>query len=117
MEQLTYEHLLTTVIVVIVLLGGYNTFMGAIKTHREEKRLRESPVKELEERIDRHDDLLKKDKDRLDEHERQLTQIGIESRIMLRGVRALLSHEVNGNSTEKLEKSMAEIDEYLISQK
>ena len=117
MEQLTYDKFLTALVVILLIVGAYNTIMTAYKTHREEKRLRDSPVTKLTERVDRHDELLAKDKDRLDEHDKQLNMMGEESRIMLRGVRALLSHEVNGNSTDKLEASLSEIDDYLIRRK
>ena len=85
--------------------------------HGEEKRLRDSPVIQLKERIDRHDELLKKDKDRLDAMENRMQDMGEQSTIMLRGVRALLSHEINGNSDDKLRASMTEIDDYLIGRK
>lgn len=117
MEQITYQQLVGAVAVILVLLGAYNTIMGAIKTHREEKRLRDSPVVKLQERVDRHDELLQKDKDRLDAMETQMQGMGEQSTIMLRGVLALLSHEINGNSTDKLKDSMTEINDYLIRRK
>jgi hypothetical protein len=97
-----------------VLLGAYKTIMDAIKIHREEKRLHDSPVVKLQARVDRHDELLQKDKDRLDAMETRMQDMGEQSTIMLRGVLALLSHEINGNSNEKLQKSYDEIDEYLL---
>ena len=117
MQALTFEQLITTAVVILVLVGAYNTIITAVKNHRSEKELKNSPITKLTERVDRHDDLLQKDKDRLDDHERQLVSMGQESKIMLRGVRALLSHEVNGNSDDKLRASMSEIDDYLISRK
>ena len=117
MEQLTYDKFLTALVVILLIAGAYNTIMTAYKTHREEKRLRDSPVTKLTERVDRHDELLAKDKDRLDSIEARIGDMGTESTIMLRGVRALLSHEVNGNSTDKLEASLSEIDDYLIRRK
>ena len=117
MAELTYDKFLTALVVILLLAGAYNTIMTAWKNHREEKRLRDSPVTQLKERVDRHDELLAHDKDRLDEHDKLLNTMGQESHIMLRGVRALLSHEINGNSLEKLQNSMSEIDDYLITRK
>ena len=74
-------------------------------------------MNQLKERVDRHDELFAKDKDRLDAMDARMSDMGKQSTIMLRGVRALLSHEVNGNSTDKLERSMAEIDDYLMNRK
>lgn len=117
LAEITFQQLVGAVAVILVLLGAYKTIMDTIKIHREEKRLRDSPVVKLQERVDRHDELLQKDKDRLDAMENRMQDMGEQSTIMLRGVRALLSHEINGNSTDKLEKSMSEIDDYLIGRK
>lgn len=117
MAELTYDKFLTALVVILLLAGAYNTIMQAAKNHREEKRLRDSPVTKLQERVDRHDELLAKDKDRLDAMENRMQDMGQQSTIMLRGVRALLSHEINGNSDDKLRASMTEIDDYLIGRK
>lgn len=117
MAELTYDKFLTALVVILLLAGAYNTIMQAVKNRREEKRLRDSPVNQLKERVDRHDELLAKDKDRLDAMENRMQDMGEQSTIMLRGVRALLSHEINGNSDDKLKASMTEIDDYLIGRK
>ena len=117
MEQLTYDKFLTALVVILLLAGAYNTIMTTVKTRREEKKLRDSPVTQLKERVDRHDELFAKDKDRLDAMETRMQDMGEQSTIMLRGVRALLSHEINGNSVDKLNASMSEIDDYLIRRK
>lgn len=115
MGDIQFSQIMQLCAIVLVLVGAYNTIMSAIKTRREEKKLRDSPVTKLTERVDRHDELLARDKDRLDAMEDRITDMGRQSTIMLRGVRALLSHEVNGNSTDKLKSSMTEIDDYLIN--
>ena len=115
MGDIQFSQIMQLCALVLVLVGAYNTIMSAIKNRREEKRLRDSPVTKLTERVDRHDELLAKDKDRLDAVEDRIADMGRQSTIMLRGVRALLSHEVNGNSTDKLKSSMTEIDDYLIN--
>ena len=115
MGDIQFSQIMQLCAMVLVLVGAYNVIMSAVKTRREEKRLRDSPVTKLTERVDRHDELLARDKDRLDGMEDRITDMGRQSTIMLRGVRALLSHEVNGNSTDKLKSSMTEIDDYLIN--
>lgn len=54
------------------------------------------------------DDKLQNDKKRLDSLEKG-------QGVMLRGINAIISHEINGNSTEKLTKSQQEIMDYLIN--
>lgn len=117
MDTLTYDKLLSAVIVIVLLLGAYNTIMTSIKNHREEKKLRNSPIANLESQIKKHDELLKNDKERLDDFDKQVTNLDTKTTIMLKGVRSLLSHEVNGNSIDKLNASLGEIDEYLITRK
>lgn len=40
-----------------------------------------------------------------------------QGKIVLKGISALLSHEINGNSTDKLSKAQSEITEYLIERR
>ena len=61
-QDLTFGQLIGALVVFLVLIGVYNTIMSAIKTWREEKKLRNSPITQLKERVDRHDELLSKDR-------------------------------------------------------
>ena len=106
-QALSFEQLVGTVAVVLLLVGVYNTIMSAIKNAREEKRLREQPVNTLEHTVDDHTKKLQND------HER-ITQLEESNRIIMRALMAVMSHEVNGNSTEKLQTSMDEIQKFLI---
>lgn len=117
LDKLTYGQLIGAVVVILILVGAYTTIMKAVQTWREEKRIRNSPIAALQEKVERHDALFTRDKVRLDEMEARITEMGHQSTIMLRGVRALLSHEINGNSVDKLTTSATEIDDYLISRK
>lgn len=93
--------------VALVLIGAYNTIMGAVKTHREEKKRKDAPVNNLEEQVKEHEDKLKRDHERLNELENG-------NRIMMRAMMAMLSHEINGNSDDKLKASLDEIQKFLI---
>ena len=106
-QALSFEQLVGTVAVVLLLVGVYNTIMSAIKNAREEKRLKEQPVNTLEHTVDDHTKKLQND------HER-ITQLEESNRIIMRALMAVMSHEVNGNSTEKLQTSMDEIQKFLI---
>jgi heme/copper-type cytochrome/quinol oxidase subunit 1 len=106
-QALSFEQLVGTVAVILLLVGVYNTIMSAIKNAREEKRLKEQPVNTLEHTVDDHTKKLQND------HER-ITQLEESNRIIMRALMAVMSHEVNGNSTEKLQTSMDEIQKFLI---
>lgn len=106
-QALSFEQLIGTVAVILLLIGTYNTIMGAVKTAREEKKLKDQPVNTLENTVDDHTKKLAND------HER-ITELEESNRIIMRALMAVMSHEVNGNSTDKLQKSMEEIQEFLI---
>ena len=61
----------------------------------------------LEEQVKQHEERLKKD------HER-LTELESSNRIIMRALMAMLSHEINGNSDEKMAAAYEEIQKYLI---
>ena len=106
-QALSFEQLIGTAAVLLLLIGVYNTIMGAIKTAREEKKLKDQPVNTLENTVVDHTKKLAKD------HER-ITQLEDSNRIIMRALMAVMSHEINGNSTEKLQQSMEEIQKFLI---
>ena len=49
-----------------------------------------------------------------DDTERRLGASEKQGKIVLKGINALLSHEINGNSTDRLKAAQAEITNYLI---
>lgn len=117
MPEVTWDNLLWVFAAGLALVGAYNTVMGAIKTRREEKKLKNAPVDQLAARLDAHEKMLANDRARLDRMDQQIGDLSCLSTITLRGVRAILSHEVSGNSVDKLKESMSEIDDYLIRRK
>ena len=79
-------------------------------------------VKEsLEPRFEDIDRKLANDKLLIEDHTRKLAGHGAQieaidkgNKVLCRGILALLSHEINGNSSDKLKASQAEITDYLI---
>lgn len=115
LKDVTFEQLVGLAVIIVLLAGTYNTLMAAIKNHTEAKKRHNEPVDSLTARVDAHDKWLANDKLRLEETDERLSVLKTESAMMLKGVRALLSHEINGNSTEKLKESYDNIDNYLIN--
>jgi len=78
-------------------------------------------LEKLEPRFQEIDRKLNNDKVRLDEHAQRLAALGSRNDVleagqkaMCRGVLALLSHEINGNSTDKLRDAQTDINNFLI---
>lgn len=107
LKDLTFGTFIGAFVVLLLLVDIYIKVMTAIKTAREEKRRRDSPVTTLEDTVKDHTAKLKKDHERLNELEDS-------NRVIMRALMALLSHEISGNSDEKLKASLDEIQKFLI---
>lgn len=107
MGDITFGQLAGLAALILVLVGAYNTIMNAVKNYRDEKKRKDMPVNTLEEQVKQHEEKLKRDHERLNELEES-------NRIIMRALMAMLSHEINGNSDEKLQSSFDEIQAFLI---
>ena len=107
LKDLTPDSLLLAFLVVLALLGAYTTIMNAVKTWREEKQRKDAPVNTMEEQVRNHDEQLQRGRERIEDLEES-------NRIIMRALMAMLSHEINGNSDDRLRASFDEIQAYLI---
>lgn len=103
MDKLTPEMLMTFLIVTAVLISFVLLCWNLIDKIRTARK----PKDELQGWQRETDEKLKHDKERLD-----ILEDG--NKVICRGILALLSHEINGNSTDKLKASQSEITNYLI---
>lgn len=104
MDKITPDMLMTFLIVAAVLIA----FALSCWTLAEKIKKAREPKDKLAQWQQETDDKLQNDKKRLDSLEKG-------QGVMLRGINAIISHEINGNSTEKLTKSQQEIMDYLIN--
>lgn len=103
MENLTFVQIKDFIIVLLAIAGVVVLIGNVIKTIRDWKK----PGEDL--------NAWRKDIDRkLDNDDERLKAIEEGNKVVTRGVLALISHELNGNSNDKLQKSQAEITNYLI---
>ena len=107
MENITFGQLAGLAALVLVLVAAYNTIMTAVKNYREEKSRKDKPVSTLETKVNDHEERLDRDHKRLNELEES-------NRIIMRALMAMLSHEINGNSDDKLRASFDEMQQFLI---
>lgn len=135
-EGITPETLWTFLVVLVglgalVVLG--DKVIDVWRRHKARKELSEGPegnlaeaiskkvMEKLEPRFGEIDRKLANDKALLDDHTRRLSTYESKfaqqeegQRAICRGVLALLSHEINGNSTDKLREALEGIKNYLI---
>lgn len=117
LSQLTFGELVGACVVILLIVGIYNTAMTAVKNYLDAKKRHNAPVDELRAKMEAHDKMLSNDKRRIEDMEERVKYIREESAMTLRGVRALLSHELNGNSNDKMKECYDSIDDYLLNKK
>lgn len=91
------------VLVLAEILAAIVLISSAIKAVREMTK----PQEELKKEVKRHAEYLDRDNKRIAEQEEM-------TRLTLRGVNALLNHEITGNGIENLKKVRDDITEHLI---
>ncbi len=92
----------------IVAIGGAYTFIehlvdkASVKSHKVEDK-----VAEHDRVIEKHAEYLNKDKQRLDDMEDS-------NKLIMRGLMQLMTHEIDGNHVDQLQKARDDINRYLI---
>lgn len=103
MDKVTLEQI-QSFLIVLLALGGFIVLIGNVaKTIKEWRK----PQGDLESWRRDVDNKLKNDNERLKSMEEG-------NKVVCRGILALLSHEINGNSIDKLKSSQTEMTNYLI---
>lgn len=103
MEKLDLSQIRDFIIVVVALLGFIALIGNAVKAIKEWRKP--------------HDDMQawRRDVDtKLNNDHARLENLEDGNKVICRGILALLSHEINGNSSDKLKASQSEITNYLI---
>lgn len=103
MENLTLVQIKDFAIVLLALAGLVVLIGNVVKTFKDWRR----PIGDLESWRRDVDMKLKNDNERLKSMEEG-------NKVVCRGILALLSHEINGNSIDKLKSSQTEMTNYLI---
>jgi len=120
----------------LVVLGDkvMDVFRNAMKRRRERREVNGQDITDriadkviakltptLDEKFEEINQRLDNDRTDIDSHERRLNaqddrvdRLDDDTRALLHGMSALLSHEVNGSNTEKLKRTQAAISNYLI---
>lgn len=108
--------------ITIAICGGLITVMTLWNLIEARVSKTKEPTSNLEERInilerkvdfeikavfEHYDSMFGKDKARLDSNEEGI-------RVILRGLLAMMKHEIDGNNTEELEKASEALQEYMI---
>lgn len=131
-EGITPEAIWTFLGVLVGLAALYVLYGKVRETYAKNKQMKghenkladeisKKVMEKLEPRFAEIDRKLGNDKAMIDDHTQKLAAIAVRNdsleigqRALCRGVLALLSHEINGNSVEKLQDAQTGINNYLI---
>ena len=103
---MTFDSIKTFFVVLLALCGAISVIGGAINLIMNWKK---------ESKITRHDKTLQDHETRIKKLENDSEGQESFSKVLCNSVLALVSHEINGNSHDKLEKAQEELQEFLIN--
>ena len=114
-QYLPYESVANFVVVLFLIFGAIITIdkvLDVIKKHRKPKMTAEQELAQRQAACDRH---FKRDLDRIEALEKGQKQQQETDRVVLTALRAILSHEINGNSIDRMKEANDDIDKMLIN--
>ena len=114
MDALTFDALKTAALALLALFGAVATIAKGLEAIRGFRKPRVDLDETTARILAEHDKKLDNDKRRLDGHEAQLGETRDMNKILCVSMKALLSHEINGNSVDKLRTANDQLDTYLI---
>lgn len=103
METLTLMQMKDFVVVLLAIMAFIVLLGNAIKA-----------IKEWRKPVDDFDNWRNGVNEKLDNDNRRIAHLEEGNKVKCRALMALLSHEINGNSNDKLEKALSDINDYLI---
>ena len=103
METLTFAEIKDFAIVAIAIMGFVILLGNVVKTIKEWRKPSMSG-QEWQREVDR----------KLDNDNRRIESLEEGNKVICKALIALLSHEINGNSNDKLQKALESLNEYLI---
>ena len=103
MESVTLEQIRDFIIVLLAILALIVLVGNAIKTIKEWRKPR---MDDAEWRRNANDSI--------DDHEDRIKTLEDGNKVICKALMALLSHDINGDSKDKLEKAYSELNDFLI---
>lgn len=98
--------------VVLTVLNIVDKFISLKKSALEPQIKLEARVKELEEKMKKHDEYFEKDQKRLDDFEKGYRMSNM---IIIKSLQALTEHALDGNNNDQLHECAKEMNEYLLN--
>ena len=113
MENVDIGHFMSDLLIVVMFLAGIVTTIGGA-TVVIKRWWGSSKVNKNSEILRQHTDQLNKLDNRIEKLENKSSETNEFTSVMCNSMLALLNHNINGNSKDKLEKAKEEMETYLI---
>lgn len=92
----------------VTVAAAFKIIMEAIKKFKEPEVTQDNKIKEIEAKLELHDAYLTNDKVKIE-------SIEAGNKVTQQAILALLSHAINGDSKDQLEKAKTSLTDYLIN--
>lgn len=92
----------------ITIAAAFKIITDAIKKFKEPEMKQDDEIKQIKDRLDTHDEYLANDKIKIE-------SIEAGNKVTQQAILALLSHAINGDSKDQLEKAKTSLTDYLIN--
>lgn len=92
----------------ITVAAAFKIIAEAIKKLKEPEMNQDSKIKDIEKKLELHDEYLANDKAKIE-------SIEAGNKVTQQAILALLSHAINGDSKDQLEKAKVSLTDYLIN--
>lgn len=101
--EITFTTILEFFGVIAIIGGGVKVIVSAL-----------NPYKEIQTKLKKHDEIVKKEQERLDELDSSLQRIEKEQKVQGKALMVLISHLITGNDTDKLKKTYQDMVNHYI---
>lgn len=96
--------------VLLACMGGLTVFAGGVKVIVSAF----SPFKEMQKKLDQHDDFFKNDNEKISALEKKTKSSERDTNVLYKTLLAMTDHMITGNGVDKLKKTREELQNYLI---
>ena len=114
MDNLTAQDAFTWIMVSLVLLQSFSTVYIARKNARALRDEKTAPIRLLEERVTKVEQMLKNDYLRFEHDEKDIVQMKSGLQVICKGVLALLNHEIHNGNGDEMQDALKGLNAWML---
>ena len=114
MDKITSQDVFTWVVVSFVLLQSFSTAYTARKNAKALRDEKSAPLRALEQRVDKMEQMLQNDYLRFEHDEKDLVQMKAGLQVICKGVLALLNHEIHNGNGDEMQDALKGLNAWML---